>query len=1530
MASVVSQSTASKSLSRSDPTKRTQGSDDNIMFLFFDQMTQQAILPDFLILLVYFWIGLQALDISFWDANPLDHIILFVDADTSLDIFCICVIAFAVITAASIIASVSFYKMRHRFPLWLLYLSRFCIEVVIPIFLCPIAWLFGLIVTKVTGDDADVASFIYLILVIMIAIFYYIILILSQAAFGNSAYMSSSIIYCLKPGIIFLVILELSALVFLEGIFVFLPLYCFQILDVCHILIAVALAVLTFNLPFFQYHTNAILAGIMTATVVGDIEWLFSVPFVIKASIILPLAIVFSIIYYFIFRFRIKKYRKRLHGYTSDSMTANEYLTEIQFDKYINIFLHIAFKEHNSLYLDNSMAKFSLEKNLKPDVAALLLRTHVVFPCKHTMLNALFNVLDSNIKLSYGHRFLLFQVYRIKLLRQSSSSLIANNQLDKLRENNYALRNQCYGFWQNDKPSYAFLGQIDRDIKIASSRWEQAIIDFPNSTNYREEYVRFLIDIKTDFHKACRQQYIKNLIESGKNFSIDHCFRSLIRVLPEYLKKNYVDVNGNLIVKKKLEGSANSSSKNASSVGSSLSDLDAKLEETIAKGVLKQARLRLTLQSALEGKNNSFLKQYMFGSLIISLFAIIIFIVLYSVFSTFFDSRKEIANINNRVNTLSSNISSMSFFQLLAWANQTGRFDETKALQDKHVLYDPLWSGENFYSYLGTSYLTTRRQFSNLSSMFFTYSINHDDSYSVGNILFEDITEQIVCVNHTQGKDPIKMNLKTYFLSVLHKFSLMWKEDIPPNDWWALNNEFCNGYVSIPALIQGFSSLRYSLMESESAEELKQRKNLMLIEIIVPLGFGVFSICILSIFMGLTIKETKYFVHLMTKISPDAKKEALETLNRQDIQTNETHDNIARSSNNNIYLIGNILMLILLLIIMIAMIVLILNESTELNSKHRYMSYWSLMSSIRESIMLQVALNSFIAVFITSPNKVDQHIFTYNEKANIVKGQLIYLRQVKNKLEKPDDGIKSILGFDTTIDDQLNKPICETPQVNSTIHDTYACGSINQQQSMFDDFITDIISKAENMNGTLHNQMIMNTFHILIAHLLPQLSKLDEMLDDLMDDFIHSYKNNLSIYLAIGLVCSVVFIFVAAILYKQLQDPYNAALTLLRRVSPIGIVNNIKLLDYLLNRHSEKNSSEMTTSRSIFVNASDAILLLSHTGTIENVNLAVTQILGYTPEQLLGQPFSVLFNEQDKEKVEQNIQFMISKQSSPQYEDKMGCISDTEQVVPCHVTIFDIGNGEDGGDSFVAAIRDETDLFEQQEEAEKAKKQSEGLLYQILPRDIVIRLNQGEKDISFEVPSASIMFIDIVKFSEFSANLTPSEIMGTLSLLFGQFDESLTKYPLITKIKLIGDVYMCAAGLFTPDIQPQAHADQLTRFGLEALSTVDETNIKMTANLSVRVGMNTGGPLIAGVLGTDKPVFDIIGDPINIASRLQSTDIPGRIQISQSVYDLIKDMEFNIDPRGEIFLKGKGKTNAFIVNPIDAFASHCSSIIMKG
>jgi PAS domain S-box-containing protein len=435
--------------------------------------------------------------------------------------------------------------------------------------------------------------------------------------------------------------------------------------------------------------------------------------------------------------------------------------------------------------------------------------------------------------------------------------------------------------------------------------------------------------------------------------------------------------------------------------------------------------------------------------------------------------------------------------------------------------------------------------------------------------------------------------------------------------------------------------------------------------------------------------------------------------------------------------------------------------------------------------------------------------------------------------------------------------------------------------------------------------------HLLDRHLLPVLLQISTEYGRLTDDFISAFQRTHVLFFVFEIVLNLTIALVVAIYVSTLRNCYIILLRLMRRVSPAHILASEELESYLL-------GVGMSTSERIVNVSRNCIICMGANGVIEMVNPAVSKTLGYTSEQVLSMPFTALIAQDHAEKIAQQMNLMAEHQSSAVFEGHTVCAGEDHLEVPCSISI--LASFIDGQIvSYVAILKDESLLMKQQQAAEAAKQQSENLLYQILPRSIVTRINAGEKDISFSVPSATIIFIDIVKFSSYAANLTPQEILGNLSMIFAGFDDAIAHYSLLLKIKLIGDVYMAAGGLFDPERPPAAHAEEMVRFALDALCVIDEMNEKLSAALAVRIGINTGGPLLAGVLGSDKPTFDIIGDPINVAARLQSTDVPGAIQISEDTRALVAHMDFEIKPRGKVTLKGKGQRETFLIGPAKEF-----------
>ena len=208
------------------------------------------------------------------------------------------------------------------------------------------------------------------------------------------------------------------------------------------------------------------------------------------------------------------------------------------------------------------------------------------------------------------------------------------------------------------------------------------------------------------------------------------------------------------------------------------------------------------------------------------------------------------------------------------------------------------------------------------------------------------------------------------------------------------------------------------------------------------------------------------------------------------------------------------------------------------------------------------------------------------------------------------------------------------------------------------------------------------------------------------------------------------------------------------------------------------------------------------------------------------------------------------------------------------------------------------------------QQKSEDLLLNILPRSIADKLKAETQPIADHFGSASILFADVADFTPWSERLPPAEVVGYLDHLFSHFDELAERYG-VEKIKTIGDCYMVAAGVPTPRSD---HARALALMALDMVEAMREHEVFGHLGLELRVGINSG-PVVAGVIGKKRFLYDLWGDAVNTASRMESHGTPGRIQITRATHDLLAH-DFECEPRGTIDVKGKGEIEAwYLIRP---------------
>jgi adenylate cyclase len=211
------------------------------------------------------------------------------------------------------------------------------------------------------------------------------------------------------------------------------------------------------------------------------------------------------------------------------------------------------------------------------------------------------------------------------------------------------------------------------------------------------------------------------------------------------------------------------------------------------------------------------------------------------------------------------------------------------------------------------------------------------------------------------------------------------------------------------------------------------------------------------------------------------------------------------------------------------------------------------------------------------------------------------------------------------------------------------------------------------------------------------------------------------------------------------------------------------------------------------------------------------------------------------------------------------------------------------------------------DELHTEKERSEALLLNMLPRTVVERMRRGETVIADRIAASTILFSDLVDFSSLAAKSSPDETVKLLELLFSRFDALAARHG-VEKIKTIGDGYMVAGGL--PETRAD-HAVAVAEMALAMLDAVEEARPALGQPLQLRVGLHTG-ELMAGVIGTRKFAYDVWGDTVNTAKRMESGGLPDRVHVSAATREVLGDA-FRFEPRGALVVKGKGSMQTYFL-----------------
>jgi PAS domain S-box-containing protein len=411
---------------------------------------------------------------------------------------------------------------------------------------------------------------------------------------------------------------------------------------------------------------------------------------------------------------------------------------------------------------------------------------------------------------------------------------------------------------------------------------------------------------------------------------------------------------------------------------------------------------------------------------------------------------------------------------------------------------------------------------------------------------------------------------------------------------------------------------------------------------------------------------------------------------------------------------------------------------------------------------------------------------------------------------------------------------------------------------------------------------------------------------NIRQDYRNSLRRRYPLYIAM-IILAFVMMVIIIINIRSMAVHMHRVLKLLLNCPVPSILQNPRAMAILSGNFSTQKRDDLSKKaaffRQVVQQIPDAIItVIADTMIVEHMNISSERLFG---EDLVGKSLPDFM----RQKFEGNVDclFTVGLERKEKTETLV-YKKDPDNMFDLETRVLPINN------TFVFICRDITQTVRYNTLIAFDKSKSDILLKSILPPPLVPHVQAGEKNISFAVSSATIVFVDIVSFTPWCGATPASKVMMTLNNLYKKFDVNCNRQSTMTRIKCIGDCYMAAGGVFSEVNQPAEHAKQVVSFGLDSLDSIQELDQEQNEELQIRVGINTGGPIVAGVLGggVGKPTFEILGRSINMAQQMERHGVPMHVHVSRAVYELIYGAQFIVKERGQIEVNA-GKVVTYLV-----------------
>ncbi|EAY03093.1 hypothetical protein TVAG_415270 [Trichomonas vaginalis G3] len=1095
--SQVSKSVSSTSQSQKDLAQLSQGKAGQLdgIFPLFDQMMQHAKLPAWFMSLIAVFMLCQMLSVGFWVYTPiyqrvsghwakLYEVVLEIFTFENTDDYSKPI--FPIMGVSIGIAAFSFFwtcimrlmnTKKYYIPVPYLYLSTVIFDVIDPLFIIPSAFVMN---HGITGLNVEKnMNFVVEIIVGFIAYASLLFTFVLSTSLKTRSVVLSNLTFPLFDHFPITIWVSItSAFSVVSAILQFFDDWMYCIGGAIHLLINVYVIYRMAFIPFYEVWRNAICMSFGFTAVALDINFyiLYFAKLTYNYTIFVFIGVLVCgyIICRFYYIWKVNKIKKEL-TYSEEFTNAQEYLSTLKFTgnpKRVMMYIVVGLARLCDLFIDGSLTDFVVNDGTLDSTLSILLQIVTFFPSESRKMDVLYKKVVAKRKLSVTDRFLIYQVYRIKMRRLVSDTKDTLELYNKLKAKNDACKSIIKSFWDKQESNNAFLSSMSIMINDIDDFFKASLSGNPNNLRFTNEYADFLAECKCDFDQAVKEKIKAESIGDGHNFNVDVSFRSVVNKFPRFLKDKILDTQGRRVKRTAHDkGSSSKDSKSqASSKGTSNSSQSVDIEraEMVCKKILRDSKVRLAFHhSIMDTKPIQY--KVIVGNIFVDVFVILFFYIGYFIYIRSSlkwrrSSYDDIANAAYAVfYAVYANVYTSSKF-----AVSTGRASTSDAVLgnitiDKGnviTLLPSEWTLEHKTYYCLTESGNYLRKL--LDNIAVIAEDNNPYDYA---FVFLRTTSQFKVCDKASPDYAIPCSLKvqilvTNFMSntIAGQYNQGWYTD---NIY--TSNDYCQILANLPILATNadiaFNSILNFNIKKASAYKPQIYAWMIVGALMIFFTISTPAVIIIQTYNYMVDKLIKVLLALPQQTKEEAKKPLM--IDSEPIQDLSSQTKVATSN------IMDILprFFFLFLFICVGSYIGLCYTTLQLNDTMTKCLKWFYYSCTRITMSSQIG-NTVIQIVMLNeslPNKIT------NRSALLTKAtsDLDKLITTNKELLYGNDDISGIIGYDDTLDGLQIRNVCDLGRSPVTLHDMYACSGLDQQFQMFKNMVTEVLRKPESFGGSL-------------------------------------------------------------------------------------------------------------------------------------------------------------------------------------------------------------------------------------------------------------------------------------------------------------------------------------------------------------------------------------------------------------------------------------------------------------------------------